>query len=92
MTPPPAVRPATAPRRIAELTRPLRAARAQACAHVEDVLHELGRLRVQIGLATLADEGTQVRLRLGELAARVAAMEEVAGVALRGGASPRSRP
>lgn len=57
-----------------------RLARERTCAEVDGVLGELTRLRVQIGLATLADAGTQVELRLGELAARTAALAEIAAL------------
>jgi hypothetical protein len=59
-----------------DLTR-LRAARATGEGEIEAVLAELVRLRVQLGLSALRPEAVPVRARLAELAARVAAIEEV---------------
>jgi len=57
-------------------------ARARAAGELESVLAEVVRMRVQVGLAALA-EGAPVRARLGELSARVGGVDEVAAIGAR---------
>jgi hypothetical protein len=55
----------------------LRAARAHTAAGVLDVLADLERLRLQLGLLVLSGEGARVTSHLRDLRARVAALDEV---------------
>ena len=55
----------------------LQAARDRTAAEMEDVLDEVARLRLQVGLSALAG-GVPVRDRLEELLARARALDEVA--------------
>lgn len=57
----------------------LEQARARAAAEVEAVLAEVVRMRVQVGLAALA-EGAPLRARLVELSARVGGVGEAAAI------------
>ncbi|GDX83000.1 hypothetical protein LBMAG42_48110 [Deltaproteobacteria bacterium] len=67
----------------AELAR-VRLIRQGTASEIDAVLAEMVRLRVSIGLAALANEPRAVRAQLGELVARVRALEEV-NTALDGG-------
>lgn len=59
--------------------RALQEARAKAADQVEAVLAGVLQLRVQVGLLALAGDTAGVRARLGELTARVRALEEIEG-------------
>lgn len=60
----------------ADLAR-VRQMRQSTATEIDAVLAEMVRLRVSIGLAALANEPRAVRAQLGELVARVRALEEV---------------
>ncbi|MFZ5480868.1 MAG: hypothetical protein ACOZNI_29175 [Myxococcota bacterium] len=52
-------------------------ARARAAGQIEEILRGVVQLRVQVGLVALAGDVAPARERLGELAARVHALEEL---------------
>ncbi len=56
----------------------LREAHARAAAELDAVLAEVGRVRVQLGLASLAGDTAAVRARVGDLLARARTLHEVA--------------
>lgn len=58
----------------------LQTARARAVDEIESVLAGIAQLRLQIGLLTLAGDGSAVQEHLSALAARIAALEELSGV------------
>ncbi len=58
----------------------LRRARAHAASEAEAVLSGVLQLRIQVGLLALAGDTLPVRERLSELRARVAALDELAGL------------